>query len=236
VNALLDEIDPGQAAEAAYQAVAEGFTCLKLKLGGQDDPALTERIRAIRERVGPGVKIRLDANGAWTPAEAIDVIGGLARFGIEYVEQPVPDLDGMAEVRRAAGVALAADEIVTGAESVERIATCRAADVIVVKPAFLGLRTSLSVMRAAKACGLEVVVTSALDTSIGIAAALHLAATLGGGRASGLATAALLGGDLVEVPLLPRRGELSLPGGPGLGVGLDRAAFARWQLPLIADS
>jgi o-succinylbenzoate synthase len=230
VNALPDEADPARSAAAACQAVAEGFACLKLKLGGQDARALVERVRAVRERVGPSVRIRLDANGAWTVAEAIDVIGRLAGHGIEYVEQPVPDLEGMAQVRQAVDVPLAADESVVGTASVEKIASARAADIVVVKPAFLGLRTALSVARAAESRGLEVVVTSALDTSIGIAAALHVAATFAGDRASGLATAALLGGDLVDVPLVPRRGELCLPDGPGLGVSLDRTALARWQL------
>lgn len=229
VNALLDETDPGRAAEAASRAVAEGFACLKLKLGGQDGAVLAERIHAIRERVGPGVKIRVDANGAWTVAEAIDVIGRLAPHGIEYVEQPVPDIEGMAAVRRAVSVPLAADEIVAGAESVEGIASLRAADVVVVKPAFLGLRASLSAIRTAEARGLDVIVTSALDTSIGIAAALHLAATLGGEHACGLATAALLAGDLLEEPLVPRAGALAVPEGPGLGVAIDRAALARWR-------
>ena len=104
------------------------------------------------------------------------------------------------------------------------------ANVIVVKPALLGLRAAVAVVRTAQACGMNVVVTSVLDTSLGIAAALHLAATLPDPvLPCGLATASLLAGDLAHEPLVPRGGWLEVPRGPGLGVQLDTEMLQRWR-------
>jgi L-alanine-DL-glutamate epimerase-like enolase superfamily enzyme len=101
----------------------------------------------------------------------------------------------------------------------------------VVKPALLGLHAAVSVVRMAQACGLGVVVTSALDTSIGIAAALHLAATLPDPvLPCGLATASLLAGDLANDAPTPRGGWLEVPPGPGLGVHLDAERLQRWRM------
>jgi O-succinylbenzoate synthase len=162
--------------------------------------------------------------------EATAAITRLAAHGIEYVEQPVRTMEELARVRRAVGTPIAADECVTDANAVERLAALEAADVIVVKPALRGMRNAVAVIERARAHGLQVVVTSALDTSVGIAAALHLAATLPDPvPPCGLATAALLAGDLVREPLIPRAGSLALPRGAGLGVDLDEAAVERWS-------
>jgi L-alanine-DL-glutamate epimerase-like enolase superfamily enzyme len=132
-------------------------------------------------------------------------------------------------VRRAVETPIAADECVTDAESVAKLAAMKAADIVVVKPALVGLRTAAEIIRSAGTCGLRAVVTSALDTSIGIAAAAHLAATLPEPMLPcGLATASLLEGDLVRQPLVPRGGWLRLPSGAGLGVTLDAKALRRW--------
>jgi o-succinylbenzoate synthase len=232
VNALIDRLDPADAAGAAREFAARGFCCLKLKVGrnvGED----AARLAAVRAAVGPQVRLRIDANGAWSLDEALRFLPQLAVYDLDYVEQPVADAAALAQVRRAVDVPMAADECVTDAAAVQRLANLRAADVIVVKPALLGLRAAVAVVRTAHACGMKVVVTSVLDTSVGIAAALHLAATLPDPvLPCGLATASLLAGDLACEPLVPHGGWLEVPPGPGLGVRLSAESLRRWGISL----
>jgi O-succinylbenzoate synthase len=232
VNALLTERDPVEAAEEARELVAQGYRCLKAKVAPDELDREDERLARIRAAVGADVGLRIDGNAASNVEEAIALIRRLARHRIEYVEQPVAEIADLARVRAAVAVPIAADESVTGPEAVDRVAEAGAADVIVVKPALLGLHTSAAIAARAAAHRLPVVVTSTLDTSIGIAAALHLAATLPEPvRACGLATVNLLSGDLVHRSLLPRHGCLELPsgdGGCGLGVAVDEAELRRW--------
>ena len=231
LNALLTATAPAAAAAEAAAWVARGFRCLKLKLAPRDLAGARRRLAAVRGAVGPSVALRGDANAAWSVDEAIAALSALAEFDLEYVEQPVADVTGLAAVRRAVPVPIAADESVTDADSVDILAAAGAADVIVIKPAWLGLRASIDAARRAHAAGLAVTVTSALGSSVDIAAATHVAAAIEAPlRACGLATAGLLAGDLVRVPLSIRDGALVVPDGPGLGVELDREAVARFQV------
>jgi O-succinylbenzoate synthase len=174
------------------------------------------RVRAVREALGRTGKLRIDANAGWSVEQAFEALTALGEFGLEYAEQPCASLEEMALLRRrlaAAGtpVLLAADESVRKAEDPLRVAGLEAADVVVVKVAPLsGVRRALEV---AQACGLPVVVSSALDTSVGLAAGTALAAALPDlPHACGLGTAALLAADVSADPLLPVDG--SLPVGP----------------------
>ena len=230
VNALLASLDPAAAADEALALVARGFRCLKLKLSPRDLAGDRRRLAAVRAAVGPAVALRGDANAAWSVDYALAALRALAEFDLEYVEQPVPSVAELAAVRRAAPVPIAADESVVDADSVDALIAAGAADVVVLKPALLGAQTSLDAARRAQAAGLAVTVTSALDSSIGIAFAAHVAAAIAGPlRACGLATAELLGGDLVREPLAIADGELALPNGSGLGVELDTHAVARFR-------
>ncbi|WP_432522334.1 o-succinylbenzoate synthase [Kineococcus sp. SYSU DK006] len=174
------------------------------------------RVRAVREVLGPAGRVRVDANAGWSVPQALEALTALGEVGLEYAEQPCATLEEMAEVRRrlaAAGtpVPLAADESVRKAEDPLRVAGLEAADVVVVKVAPLsGVARALEV---AAACGLPVVVSSALDTSVGLAAGTALAAALPQlPHACGLGTAALLAADVSARPLLPVDG--ALPVGP----------------------
>lgn len=229
VNALVNASAPAAAAAAARQAVADGFHCIKLKVG-RDIGLEAARLTAIRDAVGPGVAIRIDANGAWTVAEAIAALDDLAPCGLEYVEQPVAGLAALAGVRGAVATAIAVDESIEDADDVEQAAELGAADIVVLKPSRLGLRRTIEAIQRAARCGLRVVLTSNLDTSVGIAAAVHLAALLPEpALPCGLATLALLGGDLARPSLHTSAGFLPVPERPGLGVELDSAAVARWR-------
>jgi O-succinylbenzoate synthase len=199
------------------------------------DPAVRRRedvarVAAVRDVLGPTGRIRVDANAGWSLEEAERVLGELAPVGLEYAEQPCATLEEMALLRRrlaAAGtvVPLAADESVRKAEDPLRVAGLEAADVVVVKVAPLrGVRPALAV---AQACGLPVVVSSALDTSVGIAAGTALAAALPDlPYACGLGTAALLAADVTHAPLLPVDG--SLPVG---AVAADPGLLQRFAAP-----
>ena len=233
VNATLDA-NSGPA--AARAAIEQGFTCLKLKVGLAGSPeAEVERVRRVREAVGPTVALRLDANGAWSPEQAIAILARLAPLGIALIEQPVraDDLAGLAAVRAAVEVPVAADEAVPGPEAARRAIEAGAADLLIVKPMVAGgPRRALEMLVLAAQAGLGAVVTTTLDAGPAVALALHLAATLPeNAPACGLATAELLVDDLIEPALPVRRGWMPLPVEAGLGVRLDSPALERWAGP-----
>lgn len=234
VNALLDRGEPDAALRAVRRAVARGFTTIKIKFDSRRFDATLETLRAIRDEFGPHIGLRLDANGQWTVDDATAGLAQLERFHLEYVEQPTDSLASLAELRRTTNVPIAADESAADLAAVERAIELGAADVFVLKPARMGLLEAMQAARRARSRGIGVVVTSNLDTSIGIAAALHLAAaadSLDGGTtyAHGLATADLLQGDLVEHPLIASDGLLRLPHGCGSGVATDPGHLRRWS-------
>jgi o-succinylbenzoate synthase len=230
VNATLDRLDPREAADDARRFLDRGFACIKVKVSPADLAGDDARLAAVRGAVGARVRLRIDANAAWTVEYAVQAISRLEAHGLDYVEQPVAGVDGLAEVRRRVRTPIAADESVTCVASVEAIAAASAADLVVIKPSLLGLHASVDVAKRAAELGLRVVVTSTLDTSVGIAAAVHLAATLPDPLPPcGLATVELLAGDLITEPLVAREGHITVPPGPGLGVRLDEEAVARWE-------
>jgi len=233
VNALLHAERPEHVAREASVAVAAGYRTLKLKVGAGSLALDEARVAAARDAVGGEVKIRLDANGGWTEHEAEGAIACLARYRIEMLEQPVEprDLDGLARLAAISVIPIAADEALDGGRAVDAIFACAAAKILVLKPAALGgLRASRRIASRARAAGLAVVVTSALDSALGRTAALQLAASLGGPQlAAGLATGALLERDLADAPS-PVDGALRVPEAPGIGVAPSRDALARCAL------
>jgi o-succinylbenzoate synthase len=226
VNATIGEPDDAIAIAAALRALDRGFRTIKLKIGiGQCVEDEVNRVAATRAAIGPDIALRLDANGSWTADDALNILPRLAAYDIEYIEQPVPahDLDGLARVRRASPIPIAADESVAGLESVRQIIQRRAADILILKPMICGgVRAGRAIIDLATAAGLRAVVTTTIDSGIGVAAALHIAATLPlGSPACGLATSDLLTDDLLVESHRVVNGEMLLPAGAGLGVELD---------------
>ncbi|MFJ5954560.1 o-succinylbenzoate synthase [Paenarthrobacter sp. NPDC092416] len=171
------------------------------------------RVTAVRQAL-PDAAIRVDANGGWDIKQAVEALRALSDLGLEYAEQPVPDIEGLAEVRRrlaAAGtpVLIAADESVRKEDDPLKVARAGAADLIVVKVAPLGgVRRALDIVAQA---GLPAVVSSALDTSVGIRAGLALAAALPElPYACGLGTVSLFGSDITLDPLVADDGAIRL--------------------------
>src|SRR6478735_7925816 len=208
---------PAVAAERVPEILARfgRVDAVKVKVAepGQTLDDDNARVAAVRAAL-PDAAIRVDANGGWDVPTAVEALTRLAAVGLEYAEQPVPDIAGLAEVRRrlrAAGVPvlIAADESVRKEDDPLKVARAGAADLIVVKVAPLGgVRRALEIVAAA---GLPAVVSSALDTSVGIRAGLALAASLPDlPYACGLGTVSLLAADVTRDSLVPDDGAIRL--------------------------
>ncbi|KAB2339459.1 o-succinylbenzoate synthase [Actinomadura rudentiformis] len=206
VNVTIPAVGPET---AAGMTRASGCRTAKVKVAerGQDEADDVARVEAVRDAIGPDGKIRVDVNGAWDVDRAVRMIRALDRFGLEYVEQPCATLDELARVRRLVDVPVAADESIRRAEDPLKVRAAEAADIAVLKVQPLGgVRAALKI---AEACGLPVVVSSAVETSIGLAAGLALAAALPElPYACGLATLSLLEGDVVGDPLVAEDGAI----------------------------
>jgi O-succinylbenzoate synthase len=208
VNTTVPAVGP----ERAHALVAaSGCSTAKVKVAepGQSLADDLARVEAVRDALGSAGRIRVDANAAWSLDEATVALRELSRFGLEYAEQPVATLEDMAALRRRVDVRLAADESVRKAEDPLRIAGLEAADIVVLKVQPIGgVRACLAV---AEACGLPVVVSSAIETSVGIAAGVALAAALPElPFACGLGTVPLLDGDVCSASSVPVNGVLSV--------------------------
>jgi o-succinylbenzoate synthase len=241
VNATLAAGTPDEVTASVSDAVDRGFRTLKLKAAPDDTVAgLVARVGAARAAAGDDVALRLDANGAWDLEGATLRLRALAGFGLQYVEQPLPaaDLAGMAELRTRVGVPIAADEAVASIAGARAVFEAGAADVLVVKPARVGGRAAVAEIAAlAGAAGVPIVVTSSLETGIGLRAAIAAAASVGdvpgwpaAERDHGLATLDLLEDDLLAGPLEVVDGQLRARDAGALAV--DEAAVARYRVPL----
>jgi O-succinylbenzoate synthase len=193
VNTTVPAVGPEQ---AHAMVRASSCTTAKVKVAepGQTLAEDIARVEAVRDALGASGQLRVDANAGWSLDEAVAALAELSRFTLEYAEQPVASLADLAALRRRVDVRVAADESVRNADDPLHIAGLEAADIVVLKVQPLGgVRACLAV---AEACGLPVVVSSAIETSVGIAAGLALAGALPElPFACGLATVALLDGD-----------------------------------------
>ncbi len=208
VNTTIPAVGPERARELV---AASGCRTAKVKVAeaGQSLEDDLARVAAVREALGPHGRLRVDANAAWDVATATDAITALAAHDLEYVEQPVPTLEEMAELRRRVDVPLAADESIRTAEDPLRIRDLDAADVLVLKVQPLG--GVRRVLEIAERSGLPVVISSALETSVGLALGAAAAAALPDlPHACGLGTATLLSEDVAEPPLWPVDGSLAV--------------------------
>ncbi|MGN0063613.1 MAG: o-succinylbenzoate synthase [Nocardioides sp.] len=226
VNVTVPATDP----ERAHAIVrAGGCRTAKIKVAepGQSLADDVARVEAVRDAMGADGIIRVDVNGGWDVDTAVTSIRTLdvAAGGLEYVEQPTATVEELAAVRRRVDVPIAADESIRRAEDPYRVRDLEAADIAVLKVQPLGgVRACL---RIAEEIGLPVVVSSALETSVGIAAGVALAAALPElPHACGLATVQLLTDDVVGAPLLPVDGEL-----PVVAPRVDADALARLAAP-----
>jgi O-succinylbenzoate synthase len=202
VNAMVPRLVPDV---AAALALSSGCATIKVKVG--DEQSL-DRVAAVRSACGPTVKIRLDANGAWDSETAVLMLARLSAFDIELVEDPVTSLEELAVLRRRIAMPVAAESSIRTTADARRLRELDAADAIVIKPQRIGgVREAL---RAADASGVPAIASSALETSVGLAAVVALAASLPDSPyAHGAGTALLLESDVVAHPLIPVDGWLT---------------------------
>jgi O-succinylbenzoate synthase len=223
VNVTVPAVGPRQAHDIVARS---GCRTAKVKVAepGQSGSDDADRVEAVRDAIGADGKVRIDANGGWRVDEATAALTTLSRFGLEYAEQPCATLDELAELRRRVDVPLAADESIRRAEDPLKVRAAGAADIVVLKAQPLGgVRAALDI---AAACGLPVVVSSAVETSVGLAAGIALAAALPElDYACGLATMSLLSGDVTAEPLAESGGWL-----PVRSAAVDAAALARFEV------
>nr|WP_281284404.1 o-succinylbenzoate synthase [Nonomuraea diastatica] len=206
VNTTVPAVDAARAHDMVRRSGC-GTAKVKVAERGQTFGDDVARVEAVRDALGPSGRLRVDVNGAWEVGEAVQRLKRLDRFDLEYAEQPCATLDELAAVRRACDVPIAADESIRRAEDPLRVKAAEAADIAVVKVQPLGgVRAAV---RVVEACGLPAVVSSAVETSVGLAAGLALAAALPSlPYACGLGTMSLLSGDVVDDSLVPVDGRL----------------------------
>jgi o-succinylbenzoate synthase len=223
VNITVPAVGPDHA-----HAVVAGSGCrtAKVKVAEPGQPASDDidRVAAVRDAIGPDGQVRIDANGGWDVDQAERMLAALSEFDLEYVEQPCATLEELAEVRRRVDVPVAADESIRRADDPLRVRAAGAADIVVLKAQPLGgVRSALKI---AASCGLPVVVSSAVDTSVGLAAGVALAAALPElPYACGLATMSLLAGDVTAEPLSEEDGQL-----PVRRAVVDETALAQYEV------
>ncbi|MDR1824300.1 MAG: o-succinylbenzoate synthase [Bifidobacteriaceae bacterium] len=211
VNAIVPAVPPDRAAQLV--ADSGGCRAAKVKVAepGQSLEEELARVAAVREALGPGGQIRVDANGAWDVSTAVRHLTALNRAagGLEYAEQPCATVPELAEVRRRCRVPIAADESIRRAADPFEVKRQQAADVVVLKVQPLGgVRACLDL---AAELELPVVVSSAVETSVGLAAGVALAAALPRLEfACGLGTGQLLAADVVRDPLVVADGVLQV--------------------------
>lgn len=202
INAMIPRVAPEQAARLAVESRC---STIKIKVGDADSEA---RVRAVREAL-PRARIRLDANGTWDAMTAGIALSRLRAYDIELVEDPVATLEDLARLRRGSSMLVAAEMSVRTIADARRLRATRAADAVVLKPQRIGgVRAALD---AAAEAGVPAIPSSALETSVGLAAVLAFAAALPElPFAAGIGTALLLEEDVVSDPLVPIDGVLAV--------------------------
>jgi len=219
VNATLGDDDPAATAATAERATLAGFDCLKVKVGARSVSEDVDRLRAVRDRVGASVELRVDANGAWTREQAESAVDALADLDVAYVEQPLPgeDLAGHRALRDGP-VDVALDESLREYD-VEEIVDAGAADVVVLKPMVLGgpdrARAAALTAREAR---VDPVLSTTVDAVVARTGAVHVAASLPEVRPCGLATGSMLATDLSADPAPVVDGAVEVPQELGLGL------------------
>ena len=226
-----------QAAAALAERYAEaGFAQVKVKVGVGNN---ARRLAAVRRAVGDAVRVRVDANGAWSPAQAVTALKGLRAFGVEAVEQPVPagDFEGMRRVREETGLPVVADESLLTLEDAQRLIQARACDVFNIRVSKCGgLVAARAIAAAGHAAGLKLQVGAQVgETSLLSAAGRHLAAYLPeADYVEGSFGMHLLTEDITPQPVMfGYKGEAGLLPGDGLGVLVDDEALERLAVDTV---
>ena len=231
-NGTLGAGTPADIAKTAATLAERGFETLKIKVGMGED---LERVRAVRDAVGAPMKLRVDANGTWSVATAIELLIEMELIGLELAEQPCATSEELAALGARINIPIVADENVASVADAARVADLGACDAAAIKLAKVGgVRNALAI-----AAILPTYLSSALDSALGIAVAVHAAQALPtgdeedgfvAGLAHGLATSNLFADDVADNGALEGP-AIEPPTTPGLGVEVDRDAVERLRIP-----
>jgi len=229
---------PDAMAAIAAESARAGYTAIKMKIG-ETIAADVARVAAVREAIGPAVRLRVDANDHYRPADAIQVIRAIERYDIEHVEQPIPrgDFLGLVEVRRGTGIKLMTDDAVATPQDAMTVARLGAADRVKVKGTKHGLDGAQTIIAMLEAAGIACVLGHVFECGLAAVAEAQLAAC-----ARNLVTPHEIGSmqpmgvmsDILVGNLRPQAGFIRLPDGPGLGVELDWPAIERQRADRVA--
>jgi len=232
-NAWIGTVPPEQAAREATEWRRRGFTTAKIKVSGAGGVGI-DRVAAVRAAVGSSMALRVDFNESLDAADAPAFIARLEPFDLVLVEQPVPrgDIAALAEIRRAIGIPLMADESVTDAASLVEIIRREAADIVKVKAMKQGgLTRTLAMVECAAAAGLGVVIGHGFGLTLSTFAEATLAALHPAVMAGCEAVGPLkMAGDVVGDPVVLDAGVLRLSDAPGLGATVDPDLLKRYQV------
>ncbi|AMB89431.1 dipeptide epimerase [Bacillus altitudinis] len=212
---------PLEMAEDAKQYAVEGFRTLKIKVGKDDIETDIQRIKRIREKVGPDIQIRLDANQGWTWKEAVVAIRKMEAFDIELVEQPVPkeDIDGLRRVTEATDTLIMADESIFSLHDAIKVLETRSCDLINLKLMKTGgIKKALKINSLAEAYGVKCMVGSMIESKLGITAAAHLAASQPNITRYDFDAPLMLKEDLIDGGIIYQGKDILFPPHHGLGI------------------
>jgi muconate cycloisomerase len=216
--------------EEAREKIALGHRIFKIKTAAHPVAHDVERVRRIRETVGPGIALRVDANQGWDRATALTAIRALEPYGLDFVEQPVArwDRDGLAEIARRVSVPIMADEACASEHDALDLARRGGVAILALKlTKSAGVLGSMAIARIAQAAGLGCYVGCMIETSLGTAAYLQVAlAAAPVTWGCELFGPLLLKGDVVRRPVQYADGAILALDGPGLGVDVDEPALA----------
>jgi L-alanine-DL-glutamate epimerase-like enolase superfamily enzyme len=230
---------PEEMARLAQERVQWGHRTIKVKVGSDDPARDIAAVKSIRAAIGPDVKLRVDGNMGWqTAKQAIAVILKMEESNLELVEQPLPayDLEGMAEVRRAIGVPLMADESIRNPRSAMQVIRHGAADIAnVYVTESGGLLNAAKIFAMCEAAGMPCMIGSMPEFGIGTAAQIHLGVAMNNlGPDSDTCGVLYHQEDLLTKPLRIESGFSYPPEGPGLGVDVDMKVLESWNKAAIA--
>jgi o-succinylbenzoate synthase len=214
VNALIGGGTVREAWVAGQKAVEAGYETLKVKVGMRTVRQDIEIFRVLRSAF-PKLALRADANGAWSFDEARQFAHGVTACELQYIEDPLkdPDTEALSVFRRNCEVPVACDRMADSVEDIEALIERRLCDVLVLKPSVIGsIRKLEQLADKAKAAGMAVVISSLLESSVGLSYVAHLAARCGTeGLAHGIGTAEMFETDMLRTPFCPVKGKIALP-------------------------
>jgi o-succinylbenzoate synthase len=211
VNATIGFLSPDEIKIRTSQLLKEGFRTFKIKVGRENFSDDLESVKIVREMIPADAKVRIDANGKWTPDSAIENLKQLEQFDIEYCEQPVSSMSDFIKVKEKANIPLAADESVRNYKDAEHIIDKKAAEVLILKPMMLGgITRTVKIIELAKKNNIKVTITSSIETAVGRSFAVLASSFLKDQNAHGLATGALFEKDFVDDLYPVKNGIISL--------------------------